>query len=134
MLIVDHIAIIFLWTKIFCPILGLLHPHFPHPLPPPSFQKRRETKFWLPPLEGRVIWKITKGCGSMVKEQVFLKVGCVAFSCLIFLRLTIFTFRNYFTLCKTVLYIWRKIIFFSQHNFMRKGHSKLPKIEHENIP
>ena len=28
-----------------------------------------------------------------------------------FLRFIIFTFTNYFTLCKIVLYIWRKIIF-----------------------
>ena len=45
----------------------------------------------------------------------------------------VFTSRNYFTLCKIVLCIWRKIIFFCHHNFMKKGHSKLSKNEPENI-
>ena len=44
-----------------------------------------------------------------------------------FFRVIIFTFWNYFTLCKIVLYIWRKFIFFCQHNFIKKSHSKLSK-------
>ena len=36
---------------------------------------------------------------------------------LIFSRFIIFTFRNYFTHCKVVLYIWRKVIFSCHHNF-----------------
>ena len=77
--------------------------------------------------------KTSKGGGSMVQGQVFLKGGW-HFSYLIFSRFIIFTFRYYFTLCKIVLYIWRKIIFFCHHNFMKKGHSKLSKNEPENIP
>ena len=41
---------------------------------------------------------------------------------------------TFFTLCKIVLCIWRKTIFFCHHNFMKKGHSKLSKNEPENIP
>ena len=70
----------------------------------------------------------------MVQEEVFLKEGDWHFSYLIFLRFIIFASWNYFTLCKIVLYIWRKIIFFCHHNFMKKGHSKLSKSEPENIP
>ena len=51
------------------------------------------------------------------------------FCYLIFSRFIIFTFRDYFTLCKTVLYIWRKIILFCQHSFMKKIHFKLSKKE-----
>ena len=90
--------------------------------------------------------KLEKGGGSMVQRQVLLKV-CVYvcvwvgkevrdwhFSYLLFLRFIIFTYRNYITLCKTVLCIWRETIFFCHHNFMKKGHSKLSKNEPENIP
>ena len=42
------------------------------------------------------------------------------FSYLIFSRFIIFTFRNYFILWKTVLCIWRKIIFFCHHNYVKK--------------
>ena len=70
----------------------------------------------------------------MVQGQVFLKGGAWHFSYLSFSRFIIFAFRNYFTLCKIVLCIWRKIIFFCHHNFMKKGHSKLSKNEPENIP
>ena len=50
----------------------------------------------------------------MVQGQVFLKGGRAGdghFSYLIFSRFIIFTIKNYFTLCKIVLRIWRKIIF-----------------------
>ena len=43
------------------------------------------------------------------------------FSYLIFSRFTFYTFRNDFILCKIVLCIWRKIIFFCHQNFMKKG-------------
>ena len=33
-----------------------------------------------------------------------------------------------------LLYIWRKIIFYCHHNFMKKGHSNLSKNKPENIP
>ena len=82
------------------------------------------------------IWKIKKRGGSLVQRQVFLKggEGVWHFSYLIFSRFIIFTFRNYFTLYRIVLCIWRKIIFFCHHNFMKKGHSKLSKNEPENVP
>ena len=70
----------------------------------------------------------------MVQGQFFLKGGGWHFSYLIFPRFIIFTFRNYFTLYKVVLHIWRKIIFFCHHNFIKECHSKLPKNELENIP
>ena len=61
----------------------------------------------------------------MVQGQVFLK-GVVRLALwLIFSRFIIFTLRNYFTFCKIVLYISRKIIFFCQHNFLKKSYSKL---------
>ena len=55
-----------------------------------------------------------------VAEAGLLKRGGWPFSYLVFSRFIIFTFRNYFTLCKIVLRIWRKIIFFCYHNFMKK--------------
>ena len=96
----------------------------------PPFKK---IKFWLPPpwVGWGGIWKIKKRGGSMVQGQVFLKGRCWHFSYLFFSRFIIFTFRNYFTLCKIELYIWRKIIFFCYHNFMKKGPSKLSKTEPE---
>ena len=63
----------------------------------------------------------------MVQGQVFLKGGGWRFFYLIFSRFIIFTFRNYFTLCKIVLYFEEH--FFCQHNLMKKSHSKLPKNE-----
>ena len=72
-------------------------------------------------------WKYSAGTG-------LLKRGDCHFSFLFFLRFIIFTFRNYFTLCKIVLCIWRKLVFFCHRDFMKKGHSKLPKDEPENIP
>ena len=49
-----------------------------------------------------------------------VEVWCRSRSSLIFSRFIIFTFRNYFTICKIVLCIWRRIIFFCDHNFMKK--------------
>ena len=111
------------------------------PPPSPQFQSGGGSKFWLPPPPERGIWKIRKGSGSMVQGQVLLKVCVWAERCggwhflsLIFSRFIIFTYRNYITLCKIVLCIWRETIFFCHHNFMKKGHSKLSKNEPENIP
>ena len=91
------------------------------------------SNFWLPPPEGG-IWKILKRGWKYGAGAGLLKRGCLHFSYLIFSRFIIFIFRNYFTFCKIVLCIWRKIIFFCNHNFMKKGHSKLSKNEPENIP
>ena len=73
----------------------------------------------------------------MVQGQVFLKGvggGGWRFSYLIFLRFVIYIFRNYCNLCKIVLCIQRKKIFFCYHNFMKKSYLKLSKNEPENIP
>ena len=45
----------------------------------------------------------------------------------------IMTLLNYFTLCKIVLCIWRKFIFFCHQSFIKKNHSQLSKNEPENI-
>ena len=50
-------------------------------------------------------WKYGAGAGLLKRG------GSWHFSYLIFSRFIIFAFRNYFTLCKIVLRIWRKIIF-----------------------
>ena len=89
--------------------------------PPPDFLKEGDRNFRLPPQRWG-IWKIKRRGGSMVLVQVFLKKkgggggGGWHFSYLIFLRFIILTFRNYFTLCKIALCIFRKIIFFYHHN------------------
>ena len=86
------------------------------------------TKIWLPPLEGDSE-KIKKGSGSMVQGHVFLKV--CTFPIQFFQRLSFSHLE--ITLYKIVLCIWRKIIFFCHHNFMKKGHSKLSKNESKDI-
>ena len=63
---------------------------------------------------GERICKTKKGGGSMVQGQAS-----------IFSMFIIFIFRNY---------LIEDIIFFCQHNFMKKDHSKLSKNEPENIP
>ena len=73
---------------------------------PPLFLKGG-SKFWLSPPEG----------GSAKLKKRGLKYGpgvCVVwqFSYFIFSRFIIFTFRNYFTLSKTVSCIWEKNFFF----------------------
>ena len=70
----------------------------------------------------------------MVQGQVLSKGGDWHFSNLIFSSFIIFIFRNYFTLSKIVLCIWRKIIFSCYHNFEKKVHPKLPKNKPEKIP
>ena len=85
------------------------------------------------PLKGRNAEELKYGAASMLQGQVFLKAGVKRggggegwkLSFLIFSRFTIFTVRNFFTLCKSVLCIWRKIIFVCYRNFMKTGHSKL---------
>ena len=66
------------------------------------------------------------------QEQIFLKSGeggggRVALFLFNFFKV----YHFYITLCKIVLCIWRKKIFFCHHNFMKKSHSKLSKNEHE---
>ena len=74
--------------------------------------KARESKFWLPPQEGKV-WKIRKRRWKYGAGAGPLKTGgSWHFFYLIFARFIIFTFRIYFTLCKIVLCIWRKTFIF----------------------
>ena len=101
---------------------------------PPLFKGRQLILITSPPLGGEGLWKILKRGWKYGAGAGLLKRGGWNFSYLIFSRFIIFTFRNYFTLCKIVLCIWRKIIFFCHHNFMNKGYSKLSKNEPENIP
>ena len=101
------------------------------PPPPPFFKGGKANSDYRPRKGGnlRILkrgWKYGAGAG-------LLKRGDRRFSYLIFSRFIIFTYGNYFTLCKIVLCIWRKIIFFCHHNFMRKGHSKLSKNEPEDV-
>ena len=82
---------------------------------------------------GRV-WKIKKGVEVWCPARSFQQwgegeEGGWHFCYLIFWSLSFFTFWNYFTLCKIVLYIWKRIFFFCQHNFVKKSHSKLSKNE-----
>ena len=72
----------------------------------------------------------------MVQGQVFLKWGGgggLALFLFNFSRFIIFTFRNYFTLCKTVMHLKKKK-FSVTIILWKKGHSKLSKNEPENIP
>ena len=101
--------------------------------PPFHFFKDGGGEIWLPPPDGGS-GKLKKGGGSTVQGQVFLKGEGLELSYLMLSRFIIFTFRNYFTLCKILLWIWRKFIFFCHHNFKKKGHSELSKNELENIP
>ena len=73
------------------------------------FLKGEVNSDYLPRVRGTQ--KIKKGSGSMVLGQVFLKKwgvgggGGYHFSYLVFSRFIIFTFINYFNLCKVVLLI-----------------------------
>ena len=73
--------------------------------------KNGESKFGLPPLEEGGSKKMKKGNERMVQVQVFLKGGLTLFL-LKFSRFIIFTFRNYFTLCKIVLCTCEENFFF----------------------
>ena len=70
---------------------------------------------------GREIWKIFKSGWKYGARAGLLKKRPWNFCYLIFSRFIVFTLRNYFTLCKIVLCIWRKMLFFCQHDFMKKS-------------
>ena len=99
--------------------------------PPPLFKEGGVNFSYLPQHGG--LWKIKKAGGSMVQGQVFLKGEGRLFPIWFFSSFIIFTFRNYFTLCKIALHNWRKKTFFCHHNFVQKSHSKLSKNEPEKI-
>ena len=90
-------------------------------LPPPLFKGGKVNLDWGNQSKFREgIWKIMYEAGAGL-----LKRGWGwHFSYLICSRFIIFTSRNYYTLCKIVLCIWRKTIFFCHHIFWRKviGH------------
>ena len=120
-----HVSVWTLWFCLQCrnpPVVLIIHSS-----DPPFFLKGREVNFDCLPRKGEYE-RIQKGGGSMGQGQIFLKEGGWHFSYLIFSRFIIFTFRNYFTLCKIVLCIWRKT--FSPTIIYEKGHSKY---EEENI-
>ena len=60
-------------------------------------------------------WRLKNKGGSMVQKQVFLK-GRLALFLFNFFKITIFTFRNYFTLCKIVLYMFAKLCYAFEEN------------------
>ena len=94
-------------------------------LPPPQhFFKEEEISFdYLPWREGGSK-KLIKGVKVWCRRRSSEKGGW-HFSYLIFSRFITFIFTNYFTLR---LCIWKKTIFFCLHNFIKKGHSKLSKM------
>ena len=74
-------------------------------------------------------WKYGAGAG-------LLKRGDWHFSYLIFSKFVIFTFRNYFILCKIVLYNFAKLcyafeekFFFFHHNFRKKSYVTCLKMD-----
>ena len=97
--------------------------HSSDPPPPPPLFLKEGSKFWLPPPEGGKSKKLKKGASSMVQGKVFLKReggGGGWLTLFLFSKFIIFTFRNYFTLCKIVFCICRKIIFCCHHNLGKK--------------
>ena len=78
----------------------------------PSFFKGEGVNFDYLPQRGESE-KSKKEGGSIVQGQVFLEGMGVALFLLIFSRFIIFAFRNYFTLWKIVLCIWRKKVILS---------------------
>ena len=96
----------------------------PIPPPPQHFFKEEEISFdYLPWREGGSK-KLIKGVKVWCRRRSSEKGGW-HFSYLIFSRFITFIFTNYFTLR---LCIWKKTIFFCLHNFIKKGHSKLSKM------
>ena len=68
-------------------------------------------------------WKIKKRGWKYSARAGFLEWGGYHFSYLMFSRFIIFTCRNFFTLCRTAICIWRKN-FYCHLIFMKKSHSK----------
>ena len=99
----------------------------PHSLnPPPLF--KGGSKFWLPALGERIQnikrkgWKYGAGAGFLKRG------GGLEFAYLFLSRFIIFTFRNYFTLCRIVLCIWRKLFFSATIILWNKVIPRCPKM------
>ena len=70
----------------------------------------------------------------MVQGQVFLKGEGLTLFLFNLFKVYHFYIQKLLYPCKIVLCIWRTIISFCHHNFLKKGHSKLYNNEPENIP
>ena len=69
----------------------------------------------------------------MGQGQIFLKEGGWHFSYLIFQGLPFLHLEITLPFAK-LCYAFEEKLFFCHRNFMKKGHSKLPKNEPENVP
>ena len=79
--------------------------------------------------EGGRTGKLKKG-GSMVQGQVFLFFQDLSF---LHLEITLLFAKLCYTPLQNYPMHLKKIVFFSHHNFGKKGYSKLSKNEPENI-
>ena len=122
----DSHSTVFEWGKGY--ILLVLDP------PPPLLFLKEGVNFHSIPSRGEGSQKLKRGWKYGAGAGLLKGGWGWHFSYLVFPRFIIFTFRNYFTLCKILSYIWGKIIFFCHHNFRKKGHSKVSRNEPENIP
>ena len=98
-------------------IMYVYHSSDSHPL---LGVKRGRSTFWLPLPDGRGSWKIKKEWKYGAGVGLWWGGGVGFFRILFFSRFIIFTFRNYFTLCKIVLCIWRKLFFSATINLEKK--------------
>ena len=122
-------------VSIFIKAFELKGVNIPYFGPPPLFRVRGGVNFDYLSRRRKYGGNMVQGVKVWCRGRSSWKGGAdtFPFSYLIFSRFIIFTFRNYFTLCKIVLSISRKIKFFCHHNFMKKGHSKFSINEPENI-
>ena len=99
----------------------------------PFFKEEEVYIDYLPRREGKgESEKLKKAVEVQCRRKSSLKCKLVLFN---FFNFIIFTFKNYFFLCKIVLLcIGRKVFFFCHHNFRKNDHSQLSKNEPENIP
>ena len=76
---------------------------------------------------------LKKGGGKMVQGQTFLKGVAGTFPIYFFQGLSFLHLEITLPFAK-LLCAFEENFFFCQHNFMKKGHSKLSKNEPENTP
>ena len=99
--------------------------------PPPSFYSGEVSLDYLPRRGEGDLKNFKKGWKYGAGAGLLKRGGGWHLSYLIFSRFIIFTFWNYFILCKIV--VCKKNYFFLSNSLMKKGHSKLSKNEPENI-